>query len=173
MSRRSKWTFLCRRHTRWLRVMWKDAQHPCWLKWLKICLQFGRPRFDPWVRKFPWRREWQPTTAFFPGESHGQRSLMGYCLWSHTELDTTEQLTLWLHCLLEKCKSKPKWCINSHRSEWPSLKSLQINSGGGMEKRHLSTLLSKRASYIDSVVSDYVTVARQAPLSTGFSRQEY
>ena len=42
-----------------------------------------------------------------------------------------------------------------------------------MEKRHLSTLLSKRASYIDSVVSDYVTVARQAPLSTGFSRQEY
>ena len=42
-----------------------------------------------------------------------------------------------------------------------------------MEKRRLSTLLSKRASYIDSVVSDYVTVARQAPLSTGFSRQEY
>ena len=42
-----------------------------------------------------------------------------------------------------------------------------------MEKRRLSTLLSKRASYIDSVVSDYVTVARQAPLSTGFSRQEH
>ena len=35
-------------------------------------------RFDPWVRKIPWRRAWQPTPVFFPGESHGQRSLDGY-----------------------------------------------------------------------------------------------
>ena len=34
--------------------------------------------FDPWVRKMPWRREWQPTPVFLPGESHGQRSLVGY-----------------------------------------------------------------------------------------------
>jgi len=33
---------------------------------------------DPWVRKIPWRRAWQPTPVFLPGESHGQRSLMGY-----------------------------------------------------------------------------------------------
>ena len=31
--------------------------------------------FDPWVRKIPWRRAWQPTPAFLPGESHGQRGL--------------------------------------------------------------------------------------------------
>ena len=30
--------------------------------------------FDPWVRKIPLRREWQPTAVFLPGESHGQRS---------------------------------------------------------------------------------------------------
>ena len=30
-------------------------------------------RFYPWVRKIPWRRAWQPTPAFLPGESHGQR----------------------------------------------------------------------------------------------------
>ena len=35
----------------------------------------GRPRFDPWVGKIPWRREWQPTPVFLPGEVHGQRSL--------------------------------------------------------------------------------------------------
>ena len=29
----------------------------------------GRPRFDPWVRKIPWRRVWQPTPVFLPGES--------------------------------------------------------------------------------------------------------
>ena len=38
----------------------------------------------------PWRRKWQPTLAFLPGESHGQRSLAGYCPWDHKESDTTE-----------------------------------------------------------------------------------
>jgi len=40
----------------------------------------------------PWRRKWQPTPVFLPGESHGGRSLAGY---SHrfAELDITEQLT--------------------------------------------------------------------------------
>ena len=34
--------------------------------------------FDPWIRKIPWRRKWQPTPVFVPGKSHGQRSLAGY-----------------------------------------------------------------------------------------------
>ena len=33
---------------------------------------------DPWVRKIPWRRKWQPTPVFLPRNSHGQRSLVGY-----------------------------------------------------------------------------------------------
>ena len=37
--------------------------------------------FDPWARKIPWRREWQPTPVFWPGKSHGQRSLVGYSPW--------------------------------------------------------------------------------------------
>ena len=45
---------------------------------------------DPWVGKIPWRRAWQPTPVFLPGESHGQRSLAGYSLWTHKEPDTTE-----------------------------------------------------------------------------------
>jgi len=36
-----------------------------------------RHEFDPWLRKIPWRRIWPPTAVFLPGESHGQRSLMG------------------------------------------------------------------------------------------------
>ena len=43
-----------------------------------VCLQCGRPGFDPWVGKIPWRRKWQPTPVFLPGESHGQRSFVGY-----------------------------------------------------------------------------------------------
>ena len=37
-----------------------------------------------------WRRKWQPTPVFLPGESQGRGSLVGCCLWGHTELDTTE-----------------------------------------------------------------------------------
>ena len=37
----------------------------------------GDCRFDPWVGKVPWRREWLSTPAFLPGEAHGQRSVAG------------------------------------------------------------------------------------------------
>ena len=40
-----------------------------------------RHGFDPWVRKIPWRRAWQPTPVSLHGESHGQRSLVGYSPW--------------------------------------------------------------------------------------------
>ena len=42
------------------------------------CTRHKRRRFDPWVGKIPWRRAWQPTPVFLPGESHGQRSLACY-----------------------------------------------------------------------------------------------
>ena len=41
-------------------------------------VQCKRPEFDPWVGKIPCKRAWQPTPVFLPGESHGQRSLVGY-----------------------------------------------------------------------------------------------
>ena len=50
----------------------------------------GRRRiFHPWVGKIPWRREWQSTPVFLPGESHGQRSLVGYSPWGRKESDST------------------------------------------------------------------------------------
>ena len=64
-----------------------------WFRWYRICLQCGSSRFDPWVGKIPWRRKWLPTPVFLPGESHGQRRLVGYSPWGCKELDTTEQLT--------------------------------------------------------------------------------
>ena len=66
---------------------------PWWLRWWSICLQCRRSGFDPWVRKIPWRREQQPTPVFLPGESHGQRSLVGCRPWGWRESDITEWLT--------------------------------------------------------------------------------
>ena len=54
----------------------------------------GRPGFDPWVGKIPWRREWQLIQVFVPGEFHGQRSPASYSPWGRKESDTTEQLSL-------------------------------------------------------------------------------
>ena len=67
---------------------------PWQLRWERACLQRGRPGFDLWVGKMPWRRKWQPTPVFLPGEFHGWRSLVGYGPWGRTESDVTERLTL-------------------------------------------------------------------------------
>ena len=78
---------------------------------VSVCLQCRRPGFDPQVGKIPWRRKWQPTLVFLPGESHRQRSLVGYSRWACKESDTTE----WLHFHFETWVSKmsilqaPQW----------------------------------------------------------------
>ena len=50
----------------------------------------GDPGSIPGLGRSLWRREWQPTPVFLPGESQGQRSLVGCRLWGRTESDTTE-----------------------------------------------------------------------------------
>ena len=67
------------------RLNWTEVAQT--VKHLPTC---GRPGFDTWFRKIPWRREWQPSPVFLPRESHGQRSLSGYSLWGRKESDTTE-----------------------------------------------------------------------------------
>ena len=47
----------------------------------------------PWVAEIPWRRKWQPTPVFLPGESHGLRGLDGYSPWGRKESDMIEQLS--------------------------------------------------------------------------------
>ena len=54
----------------------------------------GDPGSIPGSGRFPWRREWQPTPIFLPGEFHGQRSQVGHSSQSHKESDMTEQLSL-------------------------------------------------------------------------------
>ena len=71
------------------RIIFWYYRLPLWFSWYRICLQCGRPGFDPWVRKIPWRRERLPTPVFWPGEFHEL-----YSPWGSKELDTTEQLSL-------------------------------------------------------------------------------
>ena len=74
---------------------WWKKKNACQCMWLKRC------GFSPWMGKIPWRRAWQPTPGFLPGESHGQRNLASYSPCRPKELDTDEWLTLsqskWMH----------------------------------------------------------------------------
>ena len=69
-------------------VEWMISGLPWWLSGKESTCRWRRRGFDPWVRKIPWRKKWQPTPVFLPGKSHGQ-SLVGYSPWGHKELDMT------------------------------------------------------------------------------------
>ena len=85
-----------------------DTGHTCYgLPWwfsgkepVYQCRKCRRHGFGPWVGKSPWRRKWQPTPVFLPGESNGQRSLADYSPWGHKESGMTEHtrmpLPIWV-----------------------------------------------------------------------------
>ena len=60
---------------------------------VKIASAKQETQVQSWVRKIPWKRKWQPTSVFWPGKSHGQRSLVGYSPWGCKESDIAEQIT--------------------------------------------------------------------------------
>ena len=59
--------------------------------------RYRRCEFDPWVRKIPWRRKWQPTPVFLSGKFRGQKNLGRYNLWDPKEWDMTELLSIYAH----------------------------------------------------------------------------
>ena len=62
----------------------------------------------------PWRRKWQPTPVFLPGESHGQRSLVGYSPQGRTESDILKQLSRHAqsYCIAEGTRFNMQVVIN-------------------------------------------------------------
>ena len=61
----------------------KENSLPQWLSGKESSCQCKRYRFNPWVRKIPWRSKWQPTPVFLSVKPHGQRSLEVYSQWGH------------------------------------------------------------------------------------------
>ena len=74
--------------------------------------QCRRPGFEPWIRKIPWRRKWQSTLVFLPGEFHGQ-SLVGYSPRGHRiehnwMTDTFNQEIIFPHLIIQH----PPWNLS-------------------------------------------------------------
>ena len=82
------------------------------------CRRCKRARFDPWVGKTTYRRKWQPTPVFLPGESHGPRDLVVHRveksrtrlkrLSTQVEADATSEFMTSQHILWVKKVTKPK-----------------------------------------------------------------
>ena len=81
---------------------------------LNVGSQIEFMSFKSWSQ-IPWGGEWQPIPVFLLGESHGQRSLVGYNSWSCTELDMTVHTHIHTLLILEKYKTTVKY--HSHRSK--------------------------------------------------------
>ena len=67
----------------------RASQMALWWRTNLQCRRNKRHRFSLWVRKILMSRKWQLTSIFLPGKFHGQRSLAGYHLWGHKEVDRT------------------------------------------------------------------------------------
>ena len=97
--------------------------HPWWSDG-KVCLQYWRPEFNPWVGKICWRRKWQPTPVFLPGKSHGWRSMVGYSPWGCKKLATTEQLTHVVPCMVLTVASRPACRFLRRQVRWSAISSM-------------------------------------------------
>ena len=93
-----------------------------WISGKEFPCQCRSHRFDPWVGRISWRRKWQPTPVLLPGESHGQRSLVGYSPWGHKESDMTEWARM--HALSKPSPRRhrpvPLWNLEAHELCWNS-----------------------------------------------------
>ena len=102
-----------------------------------------------------WRRKWQPTPVFLPGESQGRWSLVGYCLWGHTESDPIERLHFHfsLSCIGEEngnplqrsCLENPRdggaWWAAVYRVTQSWTRLLWLSSGSKNESQNLKSNL--------------------------------
>ena len=100
--------------------------------------QCRRPGFEPWVGKIPWRRKWQPSPVFLPGESRGQRRMAGYSPWG--------------------CRVRHDWMTkHTHTHSWPMYNIIQSSALQSLNViLHLQ--LVKDIGYIPHVVQ-YILVA--------------
>ena len=102
--------------TSWLLPRWRSGKESAC-----GCRRCGRLGFDPWVRKIPWRRKWQPTSVFWPGKSHGERGLADHSPGGCKEWDTTEQNWACAHAChgyrlgIVQLTSPPDWGVSVYK----------------------------------------------------------
>ena len=115
-----------------------------------------------------WRRKWQPTPVFLPGESHGQRSLVGYSPWGLKESDRTERLTLSLTLTSETGNYlMPKIHCSSHTKktrDTSGFSRVNTESQGHISGRGAPGSQNKSIKEFDSIISTAIQNWQCTPL---------
>ena len=145
------------------------------------------PRFNSWVRKLPWSRKWQSPPVYLPVKFHGQRSLAGYSPWSHK---SQTWLSVHAHAgVRSKGNAAAAAAAKSHQSCSTLCDPIDASPPGSpvpgiLQARTLEWVAIsfsdawkwkgkvKSLSHVWPSATPW-TAAFQAPLSMGFSRQEY
>ena len=106
---------------------------PRWLSGKESALS-RRWGFEPWVRKIPWSRKWQPTPVLLPGELHGQRSLAGYSPW-HLSNSTTTAFTAGIYCAGHPSRCLTERHFRGVRTETQAHRQPRVNQDQTTEQR--------------------------------------
>ena len=107
---------------------------------------------------FIWRRKWQPTPVFLPGNPHGQRSPAVYSPWGHKELDTAEVTEHLLIKFLQSWPSISMGSISFTDTARHVLKILGENNSRKLQKRKLE--FASCGKYLQSI---YIVLAYKYP----------
>ena len=107
-----------------------------WLSDKESACQCRRGRFDPWIRKIPWIRKWQPTPVFLSGKSHGQNmSLVGYRPWVWTWLSDKAHTQVITVCGVTKSQTRlSDWAQNEGNIPSHKKKKLQFQNYASQER---------------------------------------
>ena len=124
-----------------------------------------RCRFDPWVRKIPWRRKWQPTPVFLPG-----KSLVGYSPWGHEEWDTTKRLNTTHHLQIDlqiqsNCNNKQDFFVGINK--------LTLNLFGKTKELKEPQNLKMRKKVGGFILSDFSIYHKAIIIKTVQCQQRY
>ena len=131
-------------------------------------ISFRMDWLDLWVGKIPWSKSWQPTPVLLPGKFHGQRSLEDYSPWGQKTLDPTAAVAKSLQLCPTLCNP-----IDSSPPGSPVLGfSRQEHWSGVPLPSPMHACMLRHFSHVRLCGTPW-TAAHQAPLSTGFSRQEH
>ena len=115
----------------------------CWL-----CKSRRRHGLDSWVGKIPWKRTWQPTSVLLPGESHGQRSLVGYSPQGHKRVGHANLTTQHTCTYLGALKLNMNLFYGLRAIPYKVLHTLRDSHQGASLNKHIPIAVSMTMTFI-------------------------
>ena len=157
----------CQLTDEWINKLWYIYRASWWLSGKRLFLQCWRHRrcgFNPWARKIPWSRKWEPIPVFLPEKFHGQRSLVVYSSWNCIESDMTESThKKWVHTY--------SGILLSHKQEWIWVSWSEVDESRTYCTEWRKSEREKQISYINAYIWNLENGTDEPICRTGIEKQ--